>query len=231
MSDVWMVVIFSAVAYIYLFIISMILGKKQLSQLTFIDYVVGISIGSIAAQMATETDKPFYHYLIAMGIFFLLDVIITYFGRKGAILKKITMGTPQIIISDGVINYKKLKKSKLTVEELCGMARDKGYFHLEDIAYAIFETSGGLSVLPKGSQKPVVLQDMNIAGEKALLDQYYVIDGSISKESLVIMNKDEKWLLDGLNVQSEAQLDNILLAYFDEKEQNFVVHYKEYQQQ
>lgn len=230
MSEILKVILFAAVAYIYLFIIAMVLGKKQLSQLTFIDYVVGISIGSIAAEMATETQKPFYHYLIAMGIFFLLDIVMSFFGRKGSILKKITMGTPLIVISDGRINYKKLKKSKLTVEELCGMARDKGYFHLEDIAYAIFETSGDLSILPQSSQKPVVLQDMNIIGEKAQLDQYYVVDGSVSKESLAVMGKEEKWLLEGLNVQSEEELKNIALAYYNEKEQNFIVHYKEYQQ-
>lgn len=230
MTNIVKVLIFSAAAYIYLLVIAKILGKKQLSQLSFIDYILGITIGSIAAEMATDTVSPFYHYLIAMAVFLVFDIIITFFGRKGRLLKVITNGTPLIIISDGVMNYEKLKKSKLTVEEFCGMAREKGYFHLEDIAYAIFETSGKLSVLPKGSQKPIVAEDIKLEAERPQLDQYYVVDGKLSKESLQISNKDEKWLLDGLKVQNEEQLDNILLAYFDEKEQNFIVHYKEYNQ-
>lgn len=226
--DIVKVLVFSSVAYIYLFIIAKILGKKQLSQLTFIDYIVGISIGSIAAEMATDLQQPFYHYLISMGVFFLLDIIITVLGRKGSFLKKFTNGTPLIIISDGKINYNKLKKSKITVDEFCGMARDKGYFHLEDIAFAVFETSGKLSILPKGSQKPVVAEDIKLEAERPQLDQYYVVDGKISKESLEFSQKDEKWLFNGLKIQGKEQLDNILLAYFDEKEQNFIVHYKEY---
>ena len=81
MSDIVKVLLFSALAYVTLFVISKILGKKQLAELDFIDYVTGISIGSIAAEMATETDKPFYHYLIAMGIFFFFDLIVPLLVR------------------------------------------------------------------------------------------------------------------------------------------------------
>lgn len=230
MIDIAKVLIFSLTAYVVLFLIAKLLGKKQLAQLTFIDYIVGISIGSIAAEMATELNQPFYHYLIAMAAFFLFDLIISVLGRKGVFLKKFANGTPLIIMEDGKLNYENLKKSKITVNEFCGMAREKGFFHLEDIAYAIFETSGKLSILPKSNQRPVVAEDFNLAQEKPELVQYLVVDGSISKESLSVINKNEEWLLEGLKVKDENELKNILLAYYEQKEQNFLVHYKKYQE-
>lgn len=230
MNFIVKLLIFPIIAYIYLFVIAKCLGKKQISQLTFIDYVVGITIGSIAAEMVTDLEQPFYHYLIAMGVFFLVDLFINFIGRKSKFLKELTSGAPLIIISDGKFSYEKLKKSKLTINEFCGMTREKGYFHLEDIAFAVFETSGKLSILPKCSKAPVVVQDINMVGQKAQLDQYYVVDGKVSKDSLEITNKDEKWLFNELKIENKQQLSNILLAYYDEVEQNFIVHYKQYDQ-
>ncbi len=231
MNDIVKVLVFSLTAYVVLFFIAKLLGKKQLAQLTFIDYIVGISIGSIAAEMTTELNQPFYHYLIAMAAFFFFDLIISILGRKGAMLKKFANGTPLILINDGKLDYENLKKSKITVNELCGLAREKGFFHLEDIAYAIFETSGKLSVLPKNNQRPVVAEDFNLPQEvQPKLVQYLVVDGNISEESLNMVNKDEEWLLDGLKVKDKKDLKNILLAYYDDNGQNFYVHYKKYLQ-
>jgi len=230
MNAIFKVLVFSITAYLFLFVIAKLLGKKQLAQLTFIDYVVGITIGSIAAEMATEMQQPFYHYLIAMAAFFFFDLIISVLGRKGVLLKKIANGTPLILIDEGKLNYENLKKSKITVNEFCGMAREKGFFHLEDIAYAIFETSGQLSVLPKGSQRPVVASDFDFELKKPELVQYLVVDGSISKESLKAIDKEEEWLFAGLKIKEEKDLKNILLAYYEPKEQNFLVHYKIYDQ-
>ena len=98
----------------YLFIISKLLGKKQIAQLEFIDYAMGISIGSIAAEMATDVgDTPFYYYLIGMTIFFLFDLSISFLGKKGPFLKRFLKGKPIVIVYEGNIVYKNLKKSKL----------------------------------------------------------------------------------------------------------------------
>ena len=118
------------------------LGKKQVAQLEFIDYVVGISIGSIAAEMATELEKDFWVYLIAMGVFFLLHFFINFLGRKAVWMKKFFKGTPIIIIDNGQLNYKAMKKANLDVNDIIGLARAKNFFNLSDIAYAIFETNG-----------------------------------------------------------------------------------------
>ncbi len=156
---IYWVLINSVVSFVYLFIISKLLGKKQIAQLEFIDYAVGISLGSIAAEMAT-TDKPFYHYLIAMTIFFLLAFLIAVIGRKSTFLKRIFKGKPATLIYNGKINYKQICKSNIDINDLLSMLREKGYFDINSVAYAIFETSGELSVLPKGAQTPTVVENL-----------------------------------------------------------------------
>ncbi len=217
MNDVLKVLIFSVSAYVYLFIISKILGKKQIAQLTFIDYVVGISIGSIAADMATETEQPFYHFLMAMGVFFLLDLAITFLGRKGAFMKKAVTGKPLIIINDGQVDYEVLKKSKITVDELAGLARDKSYFDLNDIAYAILETSGSLSILPKAAKQPIVAENMDIKLPAPSLSEYLVTDGNICKDTLQNMGFDEQWLLKRLDKNDKEELKGLLWVQYDKK--------------
>ncbi|MDD4839369.1 MAG: DUF421 domain-containing protein [Clostridia bacterium] len=226
MPDYLKVIIFSIVAYIYLFILAKLLGKKQIAQLSFIDYVVGITIGSIAAEMTTETEEPIYHYIIAMSLFFLFDLLITIIGRKSAKMKVLMNGKPLILISEGKFDFENMKKSKITVDELAGMARDKGYFDIESIAYAIFETSGKLSILPKSHEKPLVANDMGIKPPKPKLVEFLVVDGKISNDSLKQMGYDKQWLFSGLQIQDENDLDNILVASYDEENKNFNVHYK-----
>ena len=223
---IW-VLIDSFVAFIFLFIISKLLGKKQIAQLEFIDYTVGISLGSIAAEMATNTEVPFYYFLIAMTIFFLLAILVALLGRKNTFLKRLLKGKPSTLIYEGKIQYDQLKKCKIDVNDLLSMLREKDYFDIADVAYAVFEPSGELSVLPNGSQKPVVLEDLNKdLIEPAGLSNVLVVDGAVSYSGLSNINKDVKWLFRELKIQSKADLNNILLAQYDDKTQEFNVHLK-----
>lgn len=131
MDNVLNVSLQSLMAFAILFIISKILGKKQVAQLEFSDYVVGISIGSIAAAMAVEPDIPFYHFIIAMVLFGGLDLFLTLIARKSNFLKSAIKGRPLIIIEDGKLNFKNIKKSKLDLNEIMAQCRNKGYFYIE----------------------------------------------------------------------------------------------------
>ena len=228
MAELVKLLIFASVSVAFLFIISKILGKKQIAQLEFIDYVMGISIGSIAAEMATDvSETPFYYYLISMTIFFLFDLLITFLGRKGTFFKHFFKGKPITVIYEGKIDYKQLKKSKLDTNDLLGMCRNKGYFDVNDIAYAVLENSGDLSVLPRGNEKPVVICDITQDFEQAELPTYLVIDGKISFSSLSNLQKDVKWLFDSLKITDKKELKNFILVSYDEKTQQFSVHKKD----
>lgn len=217
----------SALSFVALFIIAKLLGKKQVGELDFIDYVVGISIGSIAAEMATNTaDKPFYDYLISFAVYFLLTLIIDILSTKTNLLKKFFKGSPLVIIKDGKIDYEQLKKSKLDINDIVSLAREKNYFNFDDIAYGIFETNGTLSILPKSNLQPLVSEDLNLHKPKTTLPQNVIVDGQVSKFALKFLEKDTTWLYDRLNIKTKNDLKNILLAVYNIDEDNFVIHLK-----
>ena len=156
MEGVLKIVIFSACAAAYLFIMSKLLGKKQIAQLDVIDYMLGIAVSSIAAEWAIDSgNAPFYHYLVAMTFFFVVNLAIIFLERKGRFMKKLLKGTPLMVINNGEVDMKALKKSKMDMNDLMAKARDKGYFNLEELECAIFENSGGLSVMPKSKKTKV----------------------------------------------------------------------------
>ena len=217
----------SITSFVFLFIISKILGKKQIAQLEFIDYVIGISLGSIAAEWSFSDELPFYYYAIAMAIFFVLAIAVALIGRKTTFLKRLFKGRPVTLIYDGQIASNGLNKSKIDVNDLLCMLREKGYFDPSDVAYAIFETSGKLSVLPKGSQKPVVLEDLGQHKMKpSSLTDILVVDGVISKSGLNEIGKSTAWLFQQLKITDKKQLKQALLATYDDENKKLNVHYK-----
>ena len=217
-SKIYWLFINSFASFVFLFIISKILGKKQIAQLEFIDYVVGISLGSIAAEWAFSDDRPFYYYAVAMAIFFILAFLIAIIGRKNSFLKRLFKGKPMTLIYEGKILSKNLDKNKIDVNDLLSMLREKGYFDPNDVAYAIFETSGQLSVLPKGNQKPVVIEDIDTEKLKqASLTDILVVDGVISGSGLREIGKTTDWLFKELQINDEDELKNIILATYDDE--------------
>ena len=161
-----------------------------------------------------------------MTIFLVFDFAVTLISRKGALLKKLLCGRPLMIIENGKINYKELKKSKLTVDEVLGMARDKDYFDINQIAFGILETSGKLSILPKAEEKQPVCKDLSITPPPPELTDYLIIDGVLRKDVMEQNGYSEEWIKRGLGINCDKDLKNILLASYDEKGQTFNVHYK-----
>ena len=227
MNDLLYLIVLSFSSVIALFIIAKLMGKKQVAQLEFIDYVIGISIGSISAEMATDINEtPLHFYLIALAIYFFVDLFISILARKSPWLKHFFKGRPLTVIYDGKIDYKILKKSKLDVNDVLALARTQGYFDLEKIAFAVFENNGKLSIMPKSNYRQTIAEDLNLNPEEASLPVYLVIDGLISKSSLNEIKKDTKWLLKKLNISKRNQLKNIILASYNEEKDQISVTYK-----
>ncbi|MCL2556640.1 MAG: DUF421 domain-containing protein [Firmicutes bacterium] len=219
MQAVLRILLFSSIAVTYLFVMAKLLGKKQIAQLDVIDYMLGIAVSSIAAEMATDmSDTPFWHYLVAMTFFFVLNLLIIFLERKGRFIKKFLKGVPLMVIYEGQINYKALKKSKMDINDLISKSREKGYFDLSDIEYAVFENSGALSIMPKGLLKPVVVEDIETVTPKpAKLPCYLVDDGNITYSTLQVIGKNVSWLYQKLNITTKTELKNIILAVYDQE--------------
>jgi len=153
-------------------------------------------------------------------------MLVTFLGRKKLPFKKFFKGKPIVIISDGKIDYRQLKVSKLDFYDLLAMCREQGYFDIKDIAFAIFETSGKISVMPKANQKPLVATDIKLKPPKPKLVKYIIVDGEIIKENLKEISKNKNWVFKKLKVTKKRQLKNILFAIFDEKTNKINVEYK-----
>ncbi len=209
------VVMRSLVSLIVLFLVTKMLGKKQVSQLSVFDYVIGISIGNFAAEMTTDLQIPYINGIISVFIFGLVAYLVSYLTMKSIKLRRFFMGTPTMLIQNGKILIDSMRKVKLDINDLLEECRSNGYFDISQIEYALMEANGNLSILPKGEHLPVTIKDMKLKVQQQGLCANLVIDGKVMPNNLKNIKKDENWLRKELKVKGYEDLDNILLATFD----------------
>ena len=201
-----------------LFIVTKILGKKQVSELSLFDYVIGISIGNFAAEMTINIDSNEFNGIWAVIIFGLVAYIVSWLSMKSVFLRRLIMGTPTIIIQDGKIIKKNMKKVHLDINELLEECRIKGYFDISNIEYGIMEVNGDMSFLPKAEYRPITPLDMCITTDKSVLKANIIIDGKVMHTNLHLMNKDEEWLNTRLKKEGIDNIKDILLCTIDKND-------------
>lgn len=221
--EVFETVIRSLLSLTALFLITKLLGKKQVSQLSLFDYVIGISIGNFAAEMTINLDIQFANGLAALIVFGLIAFLVSYITMKSIVLRRFFMGTPTILIQNGKLIEKNLKKVKFDINDLLEECRVSGYFDINQIEYALMEANGKLSVLPKGDYLPVTIKDMNLKSTKQELVANIIIDSRVMHNNLKNMKKDRSWLEKELKVKGYKTLDNILLATLDNNDK-FIIY-------
>ena len=197
-----------------LFIIAKFIGRKQVSQLDFFDYITGITIGSIAAEMATELEEP-WKPLIAMIIYGSVTLLLSSVTIKFPRVRKFLNGTPTILMDHGKLYRENLKKSKLDLSEFMVLCRQQGYFDLTDIQTAVFEYNGKLTILPVSSQRPATPNDLNLAPEQELLFTELIMDGRVLDEDLSRMGLNRVWLEKQLKASGVQSADEVFLAVCD----------------
>ena len=201
-----------------LFAAAKIMGHKQMSQLDFFDYISGITIGSIAAELATELEEPLKP-LIAIAVYgaaaILLSKITSLFPKS----RKYINGTPTILMNNGKLYRENLKKAKLDLSEFMVMCRQQGYFNLSDIQTAVFEFNGKLSILPVSKKRPANPEDLNLSPAPEFIHTEVIMDGRILDENLKRMGLDDKWLQKQLNAQGYKKAEEVFLALCDENNQ------------
>lgn len=212
----------SIVTIVVLFLLAKVMGKKQISQLNLFDYIVGITIGSVAADISLDLNKSFLDGVICMLVFGLTGALVSYVTLKSIKLRRFFTGTPSIIIENGKIIEEGLKKVKFDINDLMEELRGAGYFNIDEVAYAVMETNGKISFLPKDGDKPVTKKDMDLKIIPSSLVANIIIDGKIMMNNLKAMNKDEKWLSHELKVLGYKDLDEILLATLDSNDKIMV---------
>lgn len=216
--DIIKVILTSLLSAAALFVIAKILGHKQMSQLDFFDYITGITIGSIAAELSTELEEP-WKPLISMVVYGAITLFLSIITNKLPRMRKFINGTPTIIMNGGKIYRKNMKKAKLDLSDFMVMCRQEGYFNLNDIQTAIFEYNGRLTILPKATKRPVNPTDMNLIPPAESINTEVIMDGRILDENLKRLGIDSAWLKKELACQGYRSIKEIFLGIYDDNHQ------------
>ena len=209
------VILTSVLSAAALFVIAKIIGHKQMSQLDFFDYISGITVGSIAAELATELEEPL-NPLVAMIVYGVITVILTKLTSKLPKMRKFINGTPTVIMNSGKIYRKNLKKAKIDLSEFMVMSRQEGYFDLSDIQTAIFEYNGRLTVLPVSTKRPLHPEDVNLKPTPEYISTEVIMDGRVLEENLKRMGLDSKWLQNRIKEQGFKNAKEVFLGVCDQ---------------
>lgn len=202
------------ISLVTLFLITKLLGKKQVSQLSLFDYVIGISIGNFAAEVTINLEAEWINGVVAVTIFGVVAYLVSIITMKSIIARRFFMGAPTVVIQNGKIIKESLKKIKFDINDLLEECRNNGVFDLTQINYALMEANGELSILLKPEYLPITPNDMKLKPEKNSLVANIIIDKKIMPNNLKQMNKDEKWLLKELKIKG-YKLEDVLLATLD----------------
>lgn len=216
--DFLILVVKSVGSLLALFLFTNALGKKQINQLNMFDYVIGISIGNVVAEMTVNKEVLFWDGVIVMFIYSLISIFVSYITTKSIILRRVISGTPVIIMENGKIIEKGLNKSKIDINDFLEEARTNGYFDISEIEYAILEANGKISFLPKSKFKPLTSNDVKLKPPYKGICTNVVIDGKIMHDNLKCIKKDEKWLITRLQALKYPNIKNLLLVTCDTNE-------------
>ncbi|WP_315117324.1 DUF421 domain-containing protein [uncultured Clostridium sp.] len=212
MNEALVVVVRSIIGYISLFIFTRVLGKQQISQLTFFDYVLGITIGSLAGTLTTDLSSRAWPHWVGLFTWSVLSYLMQLITMKWMYAAKYINGDPNIVIINGKIMEEALKKMKYRIDDILQLLRDKDIFDLSEVEFAILEPNGKISVLKKAENNPVTAKDMKISVSPSKLSTGLIYDGMIIEENLAKIKKDKKWLMKELKKQKIKDVSEVVLA-------------------
>lgn len=182
------------IMYSVLVLVIRLLGKRQIGQMAPSEFVVTMLVANLASITLEETDAPLTAGLIPIGTVLVIEMILSHVSLKSIRFRKLLCGKPVILIENGNILQKNLRKTRVTLDELTGHLREKDVLDLQSVQYAILETSGNLSVFPYPKEKPASAKDAGIKVSKQYLPLTVISDGILLEENLQKAGKDRKWL-------------------------------------
>ena len=216
--DTWQ----TSLIFFSLLVLTRLLGKTQVGQLTFYEYISGITIGSIAATVvSSDPDKVWSHFYDLL-LFVALTYLISLVTMHSRPLRKLIEGSPTIVIQNGLILEENMGKLRYDLDELRGQLRQQGVFDPSEIQYAILETNGDLSVIKKSDYQPITRSDLNIHTPDPIFPIELIMDGKIIKRNLELKNLSTSWLKQQLAAQNITDESEVTYAGIDSKGQFFI---------
>nr|WP_283775183.1 DUF421 domain-containing protein [Bacillus zhangzhouensis] len=209
-----------------LFFITKLLGKTQFAQITPFDFISALILGEMVGNAIFDPEVKIQHILFAVAIWGVLIYTVEWLSQRFKSIRALLEGRPTLVIDKGNIRYNRLKKNMLDLNQLQTLIRAKGHFALHEIEYAILETDGSVSVLPKMKYAPATAEDVNVKGKEVKLPRTFIIDGEILRQDLQEAGFDETWLRGQLKKQHISSYKEVLFCEWIENEGIYAMKYE-----
>ncbi|MDY2813800.1 MAG: DUF421 domain-containing protein [Dorea sp.] len=219
MKEILYIIALSLGSVIALFILTKLMGYRQMSQMSMFDYINGITIGSIAAEMATSLEENYVQPLTAMIVYALAAILLSWLSSRSIKARRVIEGKPLVLLNNGELYWENLKKAKIDVNEFLVHCRVNGYFDVSKLETAVLEGDGKISFLPKAAERPVTPSDLNLSAQQDYMVANVILDGKIMEENLRHTGNDEKWLKNQIKRQGAENVEDVLLATCDTSNQ------------
>jgi uncharacterized membrane protein YcaP (DUF421 family) len=222
----FIVLIRTSILYLVVVFCIRIMGKRQIGELQPFELVITIMISALAALPMQDIRIPLVHGIIPIITLLILQMIISELELKSEKARKIFSGTPSVVIRKSMIDMTELRRQRFNITDLLEELRLQGYFDLSEIHYAILESNGQLSIIPRSDLTPATKKDMNVQCIQSELPIALILDGKINNRNLIVIEKDEAWLTKELRKNGISSPDKLFFAMLDTKHK-FVYQYKE----
>ncbi|CAH2214226.1 YetF domain-containing protein [Tepidibacter aestuarii] len=219
------IIIQTFLAFFAILFITRLLGRQQVAQLTFYEYINGITFGSIAATLATDLDNNTMQHFTGLILFGLLTGVFSLISLKNRSFRKVTEGEPILVIEDGKVLENNLKRIRYNIDEITVLLRQNNCLSPEDVAYGILEMNGKLSVFKKTEKNTVTLKDLNIKAKAESIPTEIIIGGQVIYENLKKKNLSGKDLMNKLRAYGVKRTEEVMYATIDENGKMYVDKY------
>ncbi|ENK0557904.1 DUF421 domain-containing protein [Clostridium botulinum] len=213
----FIVLIRTIILYLLVILSMRLMGKKQIGELEPFELAITIMISELASLPMQDSRIPLLHGIVPILTLLILQNLFSLIQLKSEKIRSLINGEPSILIEKGKIDFQELKNQRFNINDLMEELRLQGYYDLENIEYAILETSGQLSIIPKTEESPVTKKDLSLQFTQEKLPVTLILDGKINKKNLKLIKKDEKWLENKLKKDNISSYDELLIAILNSK--------------
>ena len=210
-----LVIIRTLILYVAVLVVMRVMGKREIGQLQPMELVVALMIADLAAIPMQNTGIPLLSGLIPIIVLMAAQITLSLVSMKSPKIRDIVDGRPSVVLKNGWIMESELRRLRYSINDLLEQLRAKNFPNPADVEFAILETNGQLSVIPKSQKRPVQPSDLHIDTDYEGMPLTLVSDGVLNRKNLRQVNLDEKWLRDALRNQGVDDLKNIFFANLD----------------
>lgn len=219
------IIIRSVIIYLIVLFLFRIMGKRQIGQMQPFELVLTLIIADLATIPMAEVSVPVLHGIVPLLTLVVLHFVLMLISKSSQFLSKVISGKPVIIINPKGIDYDAMKKLNLTTDDVFAALRECGYFNISQVQYAIMETNGKVSVMPKGEFAPATNGDIDNEIKESFIPIILVSEGKVLKENIQLAGLKEEKIIDIIKKNSknkDAKIKDVLLLTVDQMGEAFL---------